>query len=155
MAAKKAASKKAATKKGDEPVRVGRAKEQKVKGFISDPLGFTDPKFFRPIQTNLGVYGEKRKMYLDEKNADTKKLSKDTVAKAKKLVEQSKKKYGTKFVVGIGLDSQVYLKKAGATLKGQKAQSARMTAQATAAKKAAAKRPSKAANTRRVAKGKK
>jgi hypothetical protein len=132
MAMKKAASKKAAAKKGDEPVRVGRAKEQKVKGFISDPSGWMDPKVFRTIRTNSLNKNQERRV---PKDADAKKYGKTAGKEAKKLVEQSKKKYGTKFVVGIGPDTQVYLEKAGATLKGQKAQSARMTAQAKAAKK--------------------
>jgi hypothetical protein len=154
MAAKKAASKKAATKKGDEPVRVGRAKEQTMKGFIKDPYGYTDPKVFRPIETNLGVYGEKSRSYRGEHTADSKKAGKAASREAKELVAYAKKKYGKNFFVTINSDAGVDLT-AGATKKGIKAQSARMTAQATAAKKAAAKRPSRAANTRRVAKGKK
>ena len=133
---KKAPASKAAPKKnstgGDQPVRVGRAKEQKVKGFISDPSGWMDPKVFRTIRTNSLNKNQERRV---PKDADAKKYGKTAGKEAKKLVEQSKKKYGTKFVVGIGPDTQVYLEKAGATLKGQKAQSARMTAQAKAAKK--------------------
>ena len=132
MKKKAAAPKKAAAKKGDEPVRVGRAKEQKVKGFISDPSGWMDPKVFRTIRTNSLNKNKENRV---PKTANAKKYGKIAGKEAKKLVEQSKKKYGTKFVVGIGPDTQVYLEKAGATLKGQKAQSARMTAQAKAAKK--------------------
>ena len=135
MKKKAAAPKKAAAKKGDEPVRVGRAKEQKVKGFISDSSGWMDSKVFRTVRSARGLGYQKDALMRVPKDADAKKYGKTAGKEAKKLVEQSKKKYGTKFVVGIGPDTQVYLEKAGATLKGQKAQSARMTAQAKAAKK--------------------
>ena len=128
MAAKKAASKKAAPKKGDEPVRMGRAKEQKVKGFISDPYGWMDPKVFRQIRSARGLGREKDGLLRVPKDADARKYGETAGKEAKKLVEQAKKKYGTKFVVDIGPDTEVSLR-AGATKKGIKAQSARMTKQ--------------------------
>jgi hypothetical protein len=82
MAMKKAATKKAAAKKGDEPVRVGRAAKQTVKGFVSDPYG-----------------------YVSGKNANP------AVAKsAKSAVDAAKKKYGTKFVVDVSMDGVVRTK---------------------------------------------
>ena len=135
MAAKKAASKKAATKKGDEPVRVGRAKQQKVKGFISDPTGWMDPKFFKGMSSGRSQGKGNDNLYAVPKDAQSKKISKQATADAKKLVEYGKKTYGTKFVVSISPDSGAYISKAGASKKAQKAQSARMTAQAKSAKK--------------------
>ncbi len=135
MAMKKAASKKAATKKGDEPVRVGRAKEQKVKGFIEDPVGWSDSKVFRGVRSARGLGYQKDALMRVPKDAQGKKISKQATKEAKELVAYGKKKYGTKFVVSISPDAGAYISKAGATLKGQKAQSARMTAQAKASKK--------------------
>jgi hypothetical protein len=130
MKKKAAATKKAATKKGDEPVRVGRAKEQKVKGFISDPSGWMDPKVFRGVRSARGLGYQKDALMRVPKDASGKKISKQATADAKKLVEYGKKTYGTKFVVSISPDSGAYISKAGASKKAQKAQSARMTAQA-------------------------
>ena len=91
---KKLAKKSAPQKKGDEPVRVGRKAEQKVKNFIEDPKGWMDPNMFKS-----GV----------KKNDEAKKFSKIAKSQANKLVAESKKKYGTNFVVGIGPDAQVYV----------------------------------------------
>ena len=106
------AMKKAAAKKGDEPVRMGRAKEQKVKGFVNDPREWLTPNWAKGYPVEKSV------------NATSKKLNKEV----KKLVAEGKKKYGTKFVVEVDEDAVATLK-AGATKKGIKAQSARMTKQ--------------------------
>ncbi len=108
MAMKKAASKKAATKKGDEPVRVGRAKAQPMSNYIADPYGWKSTKPSDP--------------------AYIKKNSKLAVKEAKELVAYAKKKYGKNFVVTINADSGPELT-AGVSKKGIKAQSARMTKQ--------------------------
>lgn len=135
MAMKKKATPKKNSTGGDQPVRVGRAKEQKVKGFIEDPVGWSDPKVFRGVRSARGLGYQKDALMRVPKDAQGKKISKQATADAKKLVEYGKKKYGTKFVVSISSDAGAYLSKAGATLKGQKAQSARMSAQAKASKK--------------------
>ena len=69
-------------KKGDEPVRVGRAAKQTVKGFVSDPYGYTSGK-----NMNKGV-----------------------AQSAKSAVAAGKKKYGTNFVVGVSMDGVVRTK---------------------------------------------
>ena len=93
-------------KKGDEPVRVGVGKAQTVKGFVRDPYGYT---------SSSNPY----------RNTRDKQMQKDV----KQAVSEGKKKYGTKFVVDVSMDG-VIRTKAGASKKAQKAQSARMTAQA-------------------------
>ena len=112
MAMKKAAAKKAVAKKGDEPVRAGRAKAQTTKGFVNDPSQWLTPNWAKGYPVEKSV------------NATSKKLNKEV----KKLVAEGKKKYGTKFVVSVDEDAVATLK-AGATKKGIKAQSARMTKQ--------------------------
>ena len=99
-------------KKGDEPVRAGRAKTQKVKGFVFDPSEWLTPTWAK------GKPVEK----------DVKKISKETNKQVKKLITEGKKKYGTKFVVEVDQDAVATLK-AGATKKAIKAQSARMVKQ--------------------------
>ncbi len=113
MAMKKAAAKKAVAKKGDEPVRAGRAAKQTVKGFVNDPRQWLTPDWAKGAKVEKSV------------NATSKKLNKEV----KKLVAEGKKKYGTKFVVEVNEDAVATLK-AGATKKGIKAQSMRMTRQA-------------------------
>ena len=100
-----AMKKKAAAKKGDEPVRMGRAKAQPRTGFLSDPYGYT---------SNKNPYKNTR--------------DKSTQEQVKKYLAEGKKKYGTKFFVTVNDDSGVDIV-AGATKKGIKAQSARMTKQ--------------------------
>jgi hypothetical protein len=77
-----AMKKKAPAKKGDEPVRLGRAAKQTVKGFVSDPYGYTSGK-----NMNKGV-----------------------TKSAKSAVESAKKKYGTNFVVDVSMDGVVRTK---------------------------------------------
>jgi hypothetical protein len=106
------AMKKAAPKKGDEPVRMGRAKAQTTKGFVNDPYNWTNPSWAKGFPVEKSV------------NKISKQLNKDV----KKLVAEGKQKYGTKFVVSITGDATAELT-AGATKKGIKAQSARTTKQ--------------------------
>lgn len=125
MAMKKAA------RKGDEPVRVGRAKEQTTKGFIRDPYGYQDKAYARQ---SVSYNKETKSLYRPKKDTLAQQRGKAATKEAKELVAYAKKKYGTKFVVEINDDGVANLI-AGASKKQQKVQSARMTAQAKAAKK--------------------
>jgi hypothetical protein len=95
MAAKKAA------KKGDEPVRVGRAKAQRTSGILKDPYGYTSGK----------------------------NMNKAVTEEVANRMRVGKQKYGTNYVVEVSMDGVVRTK-AGASKKAQKAQSSRMTGQA-------------------------
>lgn len=99
MAMKKAA------KKGDEPVRMGRAKTQRTKGILKDPYGYTSGK----------------------------NMNKDVAQEVANRMRVGKQKYGTNYVVEVSMDGVVRTK-AGASRKAQKAQSSRMTAQAKSSK---------------------
>ena len=98
MAAKKAA------KKGDEPVRMGRAKAQRTAGILKDPYGYTSGK----------------------------NMNKAVTEEVANRMRVGKQKYGTNYVVEVSMDGVVRTK-GGASAKAKKAQSSRMTAQAKSA----------------------
>jgi len=105
MAAKKAA------KKGDEPVRMGRAKAQRTKGILKDPYGYTSGK----------------------------NMNKAVAEEVANRMRVGKQKYGTNYVVEVSMDGVVRTK-AGASAKAKKAESSRMTAQAVSAQTTAAQK---------------